>query len=167
MRSKLQPQEMGAVLKLTSFSPNIKERMDASCAIFDAKGQLVAQAEHVPIHLGSMLKAVAPTIAAVGRMDADDIVIVNDPFIGGAHLPDITLIAAVHSQTNLIGYVATRAHHSDVGGMEPGSMPGQSTEIYQEGIIIPPIRLYRARRAAGRCDAPHPRQRSHGGRTAW
>ena len=135
-------QEMGAVLKLTSFSPNIKERMDASCAIFDAKGQLVAQAEHVPIHLGSMLKAVAPTIAAVGRMDADDIVIVNDPFIGGAHLPDITLIAAVHSQTNLIGYVAARAHHSDVGGMEPGSMPGQSTEIYQEGIIIPPIRLY-------------------------
>ena len=135
-------QEMGAVLKLTSFSPNIKERMDASCAIFDASGELVAQAEHVPIHLGSMLKAVAPTIAAIGRLQPGDVVIVNDPFVGGAHLPDITLIAAVHSEANLIGYVATRAHHSDVGGMEPGSMPGRSTEVYQEGIVIPPIRLY-------------------------
>jgi len=135
-------QEMGAVLKLTSFSPNIKERMDASCAIFDAHGLLVAQAEHVPIHLGSMLKAVAPTIAAVGTLQPGDVVIVNDPFVGGAHLPDITLIAAVHWQEQLIGYVATRAHHSDVGGMEPGSMPGRSTEIYQEGIVIPPIRLY-------------------------
>ena len=91
-------QEMGGVLKLTSFSPNIKERMDASCAIFDAKAQLVAQAEHVPIHLGSMLKAVGPTIAAVGPLDPGDVVIVNDPFVGGAHLPDITLIAPVHAE---------------------------------------------------------------------
>jgi N-methylhydantoinase B len=136
-------QEMGATLKLTSFSPNIKERMDASCAIFDAEAQLVAQAEHVPVHLGSMLKAVAPTVAAVGGLDAGDVVIVNDPFIGGAHLPDITLIAPVHVGGTLIGYVATRAHHSDVGGMEPGSMPGRSSEIYQEGIVIPPVRLYR------------------------
>ena len=135
-------QEMGGVLKLTSFSPNIKERMDASCAIFDAKAQLIAQAEHVPIHLGSMLKAVGPTIAAVGTLDPGDVVIVNDPFVGGAHLPDITLVAPVHVGGALIGYVATRAHHSDVGGMEPGSMPGKSSEIYQEGIIIPPVRLY-------------------------
>ncbi len=135
-------QEMGGVLKLTSFSPNIKERMDASCAIFDAKAQLIAQAEHVPIHLGSMLKAVGPTIAAVGTLDPGDVVIVNDPFVGGAHLPDITLVAPVHVGGELIGYVATRAHHSDVGGMEPGSMPGKSSEIYQEGIIIPPLRLY-------------------------
>jgi N-methylhydantoinase B len=136
-------QEMGGVLKLTSFSPNIKERMDASCAIFDARAQLVAQAEHVPIHLGSMLKAVAPTIAAVGALDAGDVVIVNDPFVGGAHLPDVTLVAPVHADDTLIGYAATRAHHSDVGGMEPGSMPGKSNEIYQEGIVIPPVRLYR------------------------
>jgi N-methylhydantoinase B len=136
-------QEMGAVLKLTSFSPNIKERMDASCAIFDARAQLVAQAEHVPIHLGSMLKAVGPTIDAVGTLDPGDAVIVNDPFVGGAHLPDVTLIAPVHANDALIGYVATRAHHSDVGGMEPGSMPGKSGEIYQEGIVIPPVRLYR------------------------
>ena len=136
-------QEMGGVLKLTSFSPNIKERMDASCAIFDAKAQLVAQAEHVPVHLGSMLKAVGPTIAMVGQLDPGDVVIVNDPFVGGAHLPDITLIAPAHVGEALIGYVATRAHHSDVGGMEPGSMPGKSSEIYQEGIVIPPVRLYR------------------------
>jgi N-methylhydantoinase B len=136
-------QEMGAVLKLTSFSPNIKERMDASCAIFDTNAQLVAQAEHVPIHLGSMLKAVGPTIDAVGRLDPGDVVIVNDPFVGGAHLPDITLVAPVHAGDALIGYVATRAHHSDVGGMEPGSMPGKSGEIYQEGLVIPPVRLYR------------------------
>ncbi len=137
-------QEMGGVLKLTSFSPNIKERMDASCAIFDAKAQLIAQAEHVPIHLGSMLKAVGPTIAAAGPLEPGDVVIVNDPFVAGAHLPDITLVAPVYTEGALIGYVATRAHHSDVGGMEPGSMPGKSSEIFQEGLIIPPVRLYRA-----------------------
>jgi len=135
-------QEMGATLKLTSFSPNIKERMDASCAIFDARAQLVAQAEHVPVHLGSMLKAVGPTLEAVGRLEPGDVVIVNDPFVGGAHLPDITLIAPAFAEGGLLGYVAARAHHSDVGGMEPGSMPGRSGEIYQEGIVIPPVRLY-------------------------
>jgi N-methylhydantoinase B len=135
-------QEMGGVLKLTSFSPNIKERMDASCAIFDAEAQLIAQAEHVPIHLGSMLKAVGPTIAAVGQLEPGDVIIVNDPFVGGAHLPDITLVAPVHADGQLIGYVATRAHHSDVGGMEPGSMPGKSSEIFQEGLVIPPVRFY-------------------------
>lgn len=135
-------QEMGGVLKLTSFSPNIKERMDASCAIFDAKAQLVAQAEHVPIHLGSMLKAVGPIVEAVGELSEGDVAIVNDPFVAGAHLPDITLVAPVHRGGALIGYVATRAHHSDVGGMEPGSMPGKSGEIFQEGLIIPPLRLY-------------------------
>src|SRR5262249_53749587 len=106
-------QEMGGVLKLTSFSPNIKERMDASCAIFDATAQLIAQPEHVPIHLGSMLKAVGPTIAAVDTLAPGDVVIVNDPFVGGAHLPDITLIAPVYAEGALFGYVATRAHHSD------------------------------------------------------
>src|SRR5438128_360665 len=100
-------QEMGGVLKLTAFSPNIKERMDASCAIFDAKAQLVAQAEHVPVHLGSMLKAVGPTIAMVGQLDPGDVVIVNDPFVGGAHLPDITLIAPAHVGETLSGACAT------------------------------------------------------------
>src|SRR5436305_9883021 len=114
--------EMGAVLRRTSFSPNIKERMDASCAIFDAAAQLVAQAEHVPVHLGSMLRAVKATVDAVGNVDEGDVVIVNDPFTGGSHLPDITLVAPVYAEAEHIGYVATRAHHADVGGMEPGSM---------------------------------------------
>src|SRR5712691_1530994 len=136
--------EMGAVLKRTSFSPNIKERMDASCAIFDAEAQLVAQAEHVPVHLGSMLRSVEATIAAVGRVEAGDVVIVNDPFTGGSHLPDITLVAPVYVDGGHIGYVATRAHHADVGGMEPGSMPGNSREIFQGGLVIPAVKLYRA-----------------------
>src|SRR5579863_9781753 len=135
--------EMGAVLKRTSFSPNIKERMDASCAIFDREAQLVAQAEHVPVHLGSMLRAVGATVAAAGPVEAGDVVIVNDPFTGGSHLPDITLVAPVYVDGGHIGYVATRAHHADVGGMEPGSMPGNSREVYQEGIIIPAVKLYR------------------------
>ena len=140
-------QEMGVVLKHTAFSPNIKERMDASCSIFDARAQLVAQAEHVPVHLGAMLRAVGPTIDAIGPLDEGDIVIVNDPFPGGGHLPDITLIAPVFASEGggqrLMGFVANRAHHSDVGGMEPGSMPAKSVEIYQEGLIIPPVRLFR------------------------
>lgn len=136
-------QEMGAVLKLTAFSTNIKERMDASCAIFDRHAQLVAQAEHVPVHLGSMLSALARTLQEVEPLEDGDVLIVNDPFIAGAHLPDILMVAPVYAEGSLIAYVAARAHHSDVGGMEPGSMPGRSTEIYQEGIVIPPVRLYR------------------------
>ena len=141
-------QEMGAVLKLTAFSPNIKERMDASCAIFDAQAQLVAQAEHVPVHLGSMLLAVGTTVAAFDSL-ADtivegDVLLVNDPFIGGSHLPDVMVIAPVFLERALVGYCATRAHQADIGGMEPGSMPGNSQEIFQEGLIIPPVKLYRA-----------------------
>jgi N-methylhydantoinase B len=135
--------EMGAVLRRTSFSPNIKERMDASCAVFDAAAQLVAQAEHVPVHLGSMLRAVAATVAAAGPVEDGDVVIVNDPFTGGSHLPDITLVAPVYVGGQHLGYVATRAHHADIGGMEPGSMPGNSREIYQEGLVIPAVKLYR------------------------
>ena len=136
-------QEMGAVLKKTAFSPNIKERMDASCAIFVAQAQLVAQAEHVPVHLGAMMQAVAPTLAHTGPLAPGDVVLVNDPFVAGAHLPDVTVLAPVHLGEQLLGYVATRAHHSDIGGMEPGSMPGHSREIYQEGLVVPPVRLYR------------------------
>lgn len=144
LRNALQSvaEEMGAVLKRTSFSPNIKERMDASCALFDAQGGLVAQAEHVPIHLGSMLRALADVLAATGPLDEGDVILVNDPFLAGAHLPDVTMLAPVHVDGELIAYVADRAHHADVGGMEPGSMPGNSSEIYQEGLIIPPVKLY-------------------------
>ena len=145
MRNGLQSiaEEMGSVLKNTSFSPNIKERMDASCAIFDVQGELVAQAEHVPVHLGSMLVAVRQILNSTTPLEDGDVILVNDPFIGGAHLPDITLVGGVFHEGVLIGYVSTRAHHSDVGGMEPGSMPGRSTEVYQEGLVIPPVRLYK------------------------
>ncbi len=137
----------GGPLKRTSFSPAQHQGAHgcvlAPCS--DASAQLGrAQAEHVPVHLGSMLVAVKATVAAVGRIDDGDVVIVNDPFTGGSHLPDITLVAPVHVDGVHIGYVATRAHHADVGGMEPGSMPGNSREIYQEGLVIPAVKLYRA-----------------------
>lgn len=145
MRNALQSiaEEMGAVLKNTSFSPNIKERMDASCALFDSEGELVAQAEHVPVHLGSMLKAVRQVLDCIDSVEDGDVILVNDPYVGGAHLPDISVIGPVFHNKELIGFIANRAHHADVGGMEPGSMPGRSTEIYQEGIVIPPVKLYR------------------------
>jgi N-methylhydantoinase B len=136
-------EEMGAVLRRTAFSPNIKERMDASCAVFDRSAQLVAQAEHVPVHLGSMLSALGPTLASAAPLEPGDVLVVNDPFIAGAHLPDVLFVSAVYAEGVHVGYVATRAHHSDVGGMEPGSMPGNSTEIWQEGLVIPPVLLYR------------------------
>lgn len=136
-------EEMGAVLRRTAFSPNIKERMDASCAVFDRNAQLVAQAEHVPVHMGSMLTALGPTLAAAQPLEEGDVLVVNDPFVAGAHLPDILFVSAIYSEGQHLGYVAARAHHSDVGGMEPGSMPGNSREIWQEGLVIPPVLLYR------------------------
>ncbi|MGE0798481.1 MAG: hydantoinase B/oxoprolinase family protein [Lautropia sp.] len=136
-------EEMGAVLRRTAFSPNIKERMDASCAVFDRHAQLVAQAEHVPVHLGSMLSALKPTLAAAEPLAAGDVLVVNDPFVAGAHLPDVLFVSAIYVGELHVGYVAARAHHSDVGGMEPGSMPGNSREIWQEGLVIPPVLLYR------------------------
>jgi N-methylhydantoinase B len=134
-------EEMGAVLIRGSYSSNIKERRDCSTALFDARGRMVAQAEHIPVHLGAMPEAVA----AVMRRDPEpgDVFAINDPYSGGTHLPDITLVSPVAHEGEVIGYAVTRAHHSDVGGMRPGSMPSDSREVYQEGIIIPPVRLVR------------------------
>jgi N-methylhydantoinase B/oxoprolinase/acetone carboxylase alpha subunit len=134
-------EEMGVTLCRTSFSPNIKERRDYSCAIFDAEGRMVAQGEHMPVHLGSMPKSVEAAIEAVD-LAPGDVVMVNDRFRGGTHLPDITMVEAVFldGAERPSFYVANRAHHSDVGGMTPGSMP-LATSIYQEGIRIPPVRL--------------------------
>jgi N-methylhydantoinase B/oxoprolinase/acetone carboxylase alpha subunit len=134
-------EEMGVTLCRTSFSPNIKERRDYSCAVFDGDGNMVAQGEHMPVHLGSMPLSVEAAIEHV-PMERGDVVIVNDPFCGGTHLPDITLVQPVHvgDDERPTFYVANRAHHSDVGGITPGSMP-LSNSIYQEGIRIPPIRL--------------------------
>src|SRR4051794_36111876 len=134
-------EEMGAVLIRGSYSSNIKERRDCSTALFDDRGRMVAQAEHMPVHLGAMPEAVA----AIMTRDPEpgDVFAINDPYSGGTHLPDITLVSPVSHDGEIIGYAVTRAHHSDVGGMRPGSMPSDSREIYQEGIIIPPIRLVR------------------------
>ncbi len=136
-------EEMGAVLKRTSYSPNIKERLDASCAIFDRKGRLIAQAEHIPVHLGSMPWAVQVIRDYYDEEDLEegDQIILNDPYAGGSHLPDITLVKPVRYDEDIIGYVVNRAHHADIGGMSPGSMPGKSEEIFQEGLRIPPVKL--------------------------
>jgi N-methylhydantoinase B len=140
-------EEMGVTLRRTGYSPNIKERLDFSCAVFDGEGRLVAQAAHIPVHLGAMPASVAAAMRAFPAWSAGDLVILNDPFEGGTHLPDITTISPVFADNgnNDSGtpdlFVASRAHHADVGGMTPGSLP-LSTEIYQEGVIIPPIKLY-------------------------
>jgi N-methylhydantoinase B len=165
-------EEMGATLRRTAFSPNIKERRDYSCAVFDGAGEVIAMGDHMPVHLGSMPMSVRAAIAACepsGGMTPGDVVMLNDPFRGGTHLPDITLVAPVHVEKRPTGrhdgakrehsasyrrrgargstrpdfYVASRAHHADVGGAYPGSM-GLCREIYQEGVRIPPVKLVRA-----------------------
>jgi N-methylhydantoinase B len=136
-------EEMGAALRGASFSPNIKERRDYSCALFSPEGAAVALGDHMPVHLGAMPMSVWAALEDLGTLEPGDVACLNDPFRGGTHLPDITLISAVHAPDDtLLGYVASRAHHSDVGGMSPGSMP-LAQEIYQEGLRIPPVRLYR------------------------
>src|SRR6202521_2605464 len=145
-------EEMGAALRRTSFSPNIKERRDYSCAVFDAEGQVIAMGDHMPVHLGSMPMSV---VAAVEHcaLEPGDVVMLNDPFRGGTHLPDITLVMPVYLSRHPGGakprhhttpdfYVASRAHHADVGGTYPGSM-GPCREIYQEGFRIPPVKIMR------------------------
>jgi N-methylhydantoinase B len=161
-------EEMGVVLRRASYSPNIKERRDFSCAVFDAKGKMIAQAAHIPVHLGSMPLSVAAAIEKYMQCDGSnqntclnpgDAILLNDPFRGGTHLPDLTLVSPVFLEIQpklneskeknpdqadykpiLVGFVASRAHHADIGGMTPGSM-SISREIYQEGLIIPPVKF--------------------------
>jgi N-methylhydantoinase B len=152
-------EEMGAALRRTAFSPNIKERRDYSCAVFDSSGEVIAMGDHMPVHLGSMPMSVQAAIAAY-EMGPGDVVMLNDPFRGGTHLPDITLVAPVYVEpsgriapsqgsrkrlrrTAPDFFVASRAHHADVGGAFPGSM-GICREIYQEGFRIPPVKIMRA-----------------------
>jgi N-methylhydantoinase B len=127
-------EEMGAVLVRSAFSANIKERRDCSTALFDERGRMIAQAEHIPVHLGAMPDAVA----AVLEHDPapEDVFVLNDPYTGGTHLPDVTLVTRTE-----LGFAVTRAHHADVGGREPGSMPAESRELADEGVVIPPSRL--------------------------
>lgn len=143
-------EEMGVALQRTSYSPNIKERRDFSCAVFDPQGQMVAQAAHQPVHLGAMPASVRAALDTFpNALRPGDMVILNDPYLGGTHLPDITLVAPVYvedeGQKRLAGFVSNRGHHADVGGMTPGSLP-LSTELYQEGLILPPIKLARGGR---------------------
>ncbi|HYX28172.1 MAG TPA: hydantoinase B/oxoprolinase family protein [Pyrinomonadaceae bacterium] len=159
-------EEMGVTLRRTSFSPNIKERRDYSCAVFDSSGRVIAQGDHMPVHLGSMPMAVAAALRDV-EIEPGDVVAVNDPFAGGTHLPDVTLVMGVFEESGRAGdaergrkgkansphrrisqsprplfFVANRAHHADIGGATPGSM-GLATDIYGEGVRIPPLRIVR------------------------
>src|SRR3712207_5443748 len=159
-------EEMGLTLRRTAHSPNIKERRDYSCAVFDAAGRVIAQGDHMPVHLGSMPMAVAAALSAF-TLAPGDVVAVNDPFAGGTHLPDVTLVAGVFDEVPGVRgrapgkretkgfsvdrtpaplarrpffFVANRAHHADIGGATPGSM-GMATDVYGEGLRIPPVRL--------------------------
>ncbi len=136
-------EEMGVTLGRTAYSANMKERRDYSCAVFDAQGAMVAQAAHIPVHLGAMTASVQSALLRAPT-GPGDVVILNDPYLGGTHLPDVTLVAPVYYEEQgipvLAGYVANRGHHADIGGMAPGSLP-ISTELYQEGTIIPPVKL--------------------------
>lgn len=132
-------EEMGTVLERGALSPNIRERRDASSALFDAAGRMIAQAAHIPVHLGAMPESVR----AVREREPKpgDVFLLNDPFRGGSHLPDLTMVEAIGLDGELVGFAAVRAHHADVGGISPGSMPRGATELVQEGIIVPPVRI--------------------------
>jgi N-methylhydantoinase B len=149
--------EMGATLIRSAYSANIKERHDCSTALFDAAGELVMQAEHIPVHLGSMPDAVA---AVLGEEQRPGVAwILNDPYRGGTHLPDVTLISPVFVAGELLGFAASRAHHADIGGPTPGGMPAFSTTLEEEGVVIPPTRVTEAelRRLAAQMRAPKQR----------
>lgn len=135
-------EEMGALLGRVAFSPNIRDRKDYSCALFDHRGGLLGQATHIPVHLGSMAQAMTG-LAASRTWSNGDLLVLNDPFSGGTHLPDITLVAPVFVNDVLCGFAANRAHHADIGADAPGSMP-VSTRLEEEGVLIPPTLLYRA-----------------------
>jgi N-methylhydantoinase B len=149
--------EMGATLIRSAYSANIKERHDCSTALFDAAGELVMQAEHIPVHLGSMPDAVAAVLAEEQRPGAAWIL--NDPYRGGTHLPDVTLISPVFVDAELLGFAACRAHHADIGGPTPGGMPAFSRTLDEEGVVIPPTRVDAAtlERLAARMRAPRQR----------
>ena len=149
-------EEMGVVLGRSAYSVNIKERKDYSCAIFDARGRMIAQAAHIPVHLGSMPLSVQAAIRKF-TFRPDDLIVVNDPYQGGTHLPDVTFVRPVFAGKRLEFFTSCRAHYSDIGGMAPGSMP-VSTDLYQEGFILPPLRLTAEVRALLLANVRNPRE---------
>jgi len=134
-------EEMGTVLERGALSPNIRERRDASSALFDAHGSMIAQAAHIPVHLGAMPEAVRAVRER--KPQPGDVFLLNDPNHGGSHLPDLTMVEVIAEGDEIVGFAAVRAHHADVGGMSPGSMPQGATELVQEGLIVPPVRIAR------------------------
>lgn len=133
--------EMGVTIERSAYSANIKERLDFSCAIFSSDGEMVAQAAHIPVHLGAMPLSVKAAVERFASFAPGDVILLNDPYMGGTHLPDLTLISPLFAGERLLGFAACRAHHNDVGGSSAGSMP-VATDIFQEGIRIPPVKLY-------------------------
>lgn len=133
--------EMGGVLRNAAFSPNIRDRLDFSCAVFDDAGELCAQAAHIPVHLGSMAFAMADVVARMDWRDGD-MVVFNDPFLGGTHLPDVTVVAPLFHDGELVAYLVNRAHHADIGACSPGSMP-VSSSLDEEGLVLEPVHLLR------------------------
>lgn len=140
-------EEMGLAVRNSAYSPNIKERLDHSCALFDGRGRLIAQAEHIPVHLGSLPWGLQQTIAAIdakhGGVQPGEMWVVNDPYLSGTHLNDVTVIRPIFFGATLVGYAANKAHHTDVGGMVPGSMSADAADLFSEGLIAPPMRLMR------------------------
>ncbi|MFX0206764.1 MAG: hydantoinase B/oxoprolinase family protein [Candidatus Hodarchaeota archaeon] len=137
-------EEMGIILRRASFSPNCKERLDFSCAIFDQNAELLAQAEHIPVHLGAMFSSITTILEEfpIDSLNQGDIIILNSPYAGGTHLPDVTFLMPIFFDNCLSFFVNNRAHHADIGGSTPGSMPGISSELFEEGLVIPPVKLY-------------------------
>jgi N-methylhydantoinase B len=140
-------EEMGIALRDAAYSPNIKERLDHSCALFDRRGRLVAQAEHIPVHLGSLPWGLRETLGWLGargrRPERGEMIVVNDPYLSGTHLNDVTVIRPIFNDGELAGYAANKAHHTDVGGAVPGSMPPDAIDLFAEGAVITPMALMR------------------------
>ncbi len=138
-------EEMGVAVRNSAYSPNVKERLDHSCALFDARGRLIAQAEHIPVHLGSLPWGLTQMLRVIeaecGGMRAGDMWVANDPYVTGTHLNDVTVVRPVFFHDALVGYAANKAHHADVGGSAPGSMPVAAVDLFAEGLVVPPMRL--------------------------
>ncbi|MBV8147706.1 MAG: hydantoinase B/oxoprolinase family protein, partial [Candidatus Eremiobacteraeota bacterium] len=138
-------EEMGIAVRNSAYSPNIKERLDHSCALFDRRARLIAQAEHIPVHLGSLPWGLRRTIETIegeyGGMREGEMWVANDPYVTGTHLNDVTVVRPVFLRGELVGYAANKAHHTDVGGIVPGSMPATAAELFEEGLVVPPLVL--------------------------
>ena len=157
-------EEMGIAVRNSAYSPNIKERLDHSCALFDRNARLIAQAEHIPVHLGSLPWGLKETLRLIerdhGGVKADEMWVVNDPYISGTHLNDVTVIRPIFFENELFGFAANKAHHTDVGGMVPGSMSADAADLFAEGLIVPPMRLDETAIALFRANSRTPAARS-------